>query len=192
MNMARKIPEWIGETDDQRAPPRVRDRIRDFATHLKRVLHYDPVTGKFTRIRKTGPNVMVGAEAGSEKNGYRYIRLLGVKYASHRLAWFYTYGAWPAGQLDHINGNTLDNRIENLRPVTHAQNMLNKKLYRNNTSGRKGVSFHKATGKFQARIYRDKSCVNLGLYERVEDAAEAYRRAAKQLHGEFARAEGDL
>ena len=89
-------------------------------------------------------------------------------------------------QVDHLNGNRLDNRRCNLRICTHAQNMRNKGAHPSNTSGFKGVSYLKRSGKWKAVIYSDKKQKHLGTFETPELAHEAYKRAAIQLHGEFA------
>ena len=88
---------------------------------------------------------------------------------------------------DHINGNGIDNRRENLRPCTRSENHKNKVLYKSNATGFKGVSLHKVTGRFQSSICVDGTQKYLGLYENAISAAHAYDEAAKQLHGEFAR-----
>ncbi len=90
--------------------------------------------------------------------------------------------------VDHINGNGLDNRRTNLRRATHAQNMGNKRRYRNNTSGFKGVApFEKSrVNPWVAYINQGGNRRYLGLYNNPHDAARAYDRAAIELFGDFA------
>lgn len=88
--------------------------------------------------------------------------------------------------VDHINGNTLDNRRYNLRIATAAQNTQNQRISRNNSSGRKGVSWHKAAGKWFAQIKANGQHFYLGLFDTIEEAHGAYCAAADSLHGEFA------
>jgi hypothetical protein len=88
---------------------------------------------------------------------------------------------------DHINGNPLDNRKSNLRDCSHAENMRNRGLHANNSSGFKGVSFHIKSNKFQVNIRIGGKPIYLGLYTHVKDAARAYNKAALKYHGEFAR-----
>lgn len=90
-------------------------------------------------------------------------------------------------QVDHIDGDPLNNRKSNLRIVTNAQNRLNMKLNKRNTIGFKGVSICNKTGKFQARISIDKKQIYLGNFNSPEKAGEAYNKAAKELHGIYAR-----
>jgi hypothetical protein len=82
--------------------------------------------------------------------------------------------------VDHVDGDGLNNRRSNLRLVTHGENMQNKKRYANNTSGFKGVSFNRASGKWIARIQQDKKSRFLGGFDSPEIAAIAYQRAASQ------------
>ncbi len=89
-------------------------------------------------------------------------------------------------EVDHINGDRLDNRRENLRVCTHAQNKRNNKKNINNTSGFTGVSFHKALQKWGAKVVLDGKTHWLGGYDTPEEAAIAYDDAALRLHGEFA------
>lgn len=91
---------------------------------------------------------------------------------------------WPL--TDHINGNTLDNRRANLRQATNAENMHNRRRYANNTSGFKGVTFHKATGMWRAQISLDGRRIQLSHYATAEDAARAYDAAAREYFREFA------
>jgi len=89
--------------------------------------------------------------------------------------------------IDHRNGNGLDCRRSNMRPATHAQNMKNRKRHSNNTSGFKGVSLDKETGRWMARIYCDGRPIRLGGYATPDEAGMAYDEAALIHHGEFAR-----
>lgn len=89
-------------------------------------------------------------------------------------------------QVDHINRNPLDNRRRNLRLCTHAQNQWNVGARKNNLTGFKGVSWYKRQKKFLAQIKYNNKLVFIGLFDTVEDAANAYKKAAVKLHGEFA------
>lgn len=90
-------------------------------------------------------------------------------------------------KVDHENRNTLDNRRVNLRRCNGSQNNYNTGLTSRNTSGHKGVSFHKASGKWRAQICANYKCRLLGFFNSAEEAAQARNAAANTLHGEFAR-----
>lgn len=88
--------------------------------------------------------------------------------------------------VDHINGNGLDNRKSNLRICTTKENCSNRKINKNNKSGFKGISWSKKGGAWSASIGVNNKRLHLGYYKNKEDAARAYNHAAKILHGEFA------
>lgn len=88
--------------------------------------------------------------------------------------------------VDHANRDTLDCRRSNLRQATYAQNSANSKLRKHNTSGYKGVSFNKRRQKFEANINFEGTRYPLGFFDVAEEAAKAYDKVAKRLHGEFA------
>lgn len=88
--------------------------------------------------------------------------------------------------VDHINGDTLDNRKENLRLATPQQNCFNQKIKINNSSGYKGVSWRKDRQMWVAYIFVNKKSIHLGFFDRIEDAALAYNKAAAENYGEFA------
>jgi hypothetical protein len=88
--------------------------------------------------------------------------------------------------VDHVNGLTLDNRKENLRICTQADNMKNQKLSTNNKTGFRGVSWHKNKKVFESRIHSNNIRYHLGIYNNSIDAARAYNEAAIKYHGEFA------
>lgn len=89
--------------------------------------------------------------------------------------------------VDHINGNKLDNRKENLRIANQAQNMRNCGIRATNTSGYKGVRFHKASKKWKAEITKDYKNYHIGMFDTPEEAARAYDAKAVELFGEFAK-----
>ena len=86
---------------------------------------------------------------------------------------------------DHKNGNGLDNRIKNLRPATHGENMCNQVIYKNNTSGVKGVSWHIRNKKWCARIQCDEVPLILGYFDDIKEAEKVVRAKREELHGEF-------
>lgn len=171
--------------------PRLIGRVEAAAyvgvSRLRELLHYDPETGVFTwamdknRARK-------GMRAGKvAKSGYRRIQIDGVQYNEHELAWLYVHGERSTPTIDHKNMVKTDNAIANLRQATTAQNQQNKPAQSNNTSGFKGVSKFARTGRWRAEIKANGVKKYLGSFADPEAAAEAYRAAAANLHGEFAR-----
>lgn len=107
---------------------------------------------------------------------YRY-------YYAHRLAWFYHYGEWPEGEIDHLNRNKTDNRIANLRDATHSvnvQNQLNAPSH--NTSGLMGAMWNSQKQKWQAAIVTRGRRKHLGFYSQPIDAHKAYMAAKRRLH----------
>lgn len=159
------------------------------AARVKDLLLYSPTDGSFVWRKSTAQCVQVGAAAGGyDAHGYLRIKIGGKCYKAHRLAWLYEYGEWPIGHLDHANGQRDDNRIANLRLATPAQNRRNSRRAKNNTSGFKGVTFHKGSGRWRASIQVDRRAVTLGGFVTAEDAYAAYVAAAKRYFGEFARA----
>lgn len=155
---------------------------------LRRILHYDPATGAFTWAEKTANKVVVGAVAGcTNRAGYIVIGINGKLYYAHQLAWLYQTGEWVE-RIDHRDGDRSNNRWGNLRPATPQQNALNSRRAASNTSGFKGVSWHKGAGRWSAYIILDGKKRHLGLHDRAEDAHAAYLAAATAVQPEFARA----
>jgi hypothetical protein len=105
----------------------------------------------------------------------------GTMYAAHRLAWLYVHGSFPANMLDHINRQTSDNRIANLREATHKQNRENLNVPKNNTSGMIGVYWVPSSKKWQAKIGHNKQRIHLGYFQTKDEAIEAVA-CAKQQH----------
>jgi HNH endonuclease len=88
---------------------------------------------------------------------------------------------WPDGEIDHINGDRSDNRWENLRDATHAENHRNMRISKRNTSGRVGVSWGKAQQQWQAYISMDGKLLHLGFFGSWDDASSAREAAERHL-----------
>ena len=158
------------------------------AARLHEVLTYDPVEGSFTWTKAAlGKSVRGKPSTRHNPLGYGLICIDRTTYRAHHLAWFWVYGAWPRLQLDHRNGDPSDNRIENLREATVAQNMANRRTPITNRSGYKGVSWHAGAGRWQAHIRHEGKSIYLGLHDTPQAAHSAYAAAALRLKGEFAR-----
>jgi hypothetical protein len=155
---------------------------------LKELLHYDPASGVWTWLKRTGSRNSAGRQAGRlDQLGYRGIQLDGRRYLSSRLAVFYMTGEWPPDEVDHKDGNPSNDRWNNLRPATHAQNCLNKSMHSRNTSGFTGVSWHKGMRAWGARVTFKGREYQLGWYPTREAAGEAAKAGRLRIFGEFAR-----
>lgn len=155
---------------------------------LKELLRYDPVTGLFHRLTAPGKRSdLIGTVAGYPSDqGYTMISVDNRKYRAHRLAWFYVMGKWPSKLLDHRNRVKNDNRWDNLREATKAQNEQSKGPTTANTSGHKGVYWNKCANKWQAYIKQDGQVQYLGIYTSFDEAVAARLAKEKQLFGDFA------
>jgi hypothetical protein len=152
------------------------------AAELRHVVSYDADTGTFwwknIISRKVKPGQVAGCDNGS---GYIRIPILGKIYRAHRLAWLYVYGHWPEHLIDHINGDTSDNRIANLREATRRLNSENLRgpTVRNST-GFLGV--FPSRRRFGAKIDVGGTSEYLGLYDTAAEAHAAYLAAKRKLH----------
>lgn len=153
---------------------------------LAEVLRYDPETGGFWWLVSPSSNVAVGDLAGSIDKGLRYRRIGvdGFQHYAHRLAFIAMTGDCPS-MIDHINRDRSDNRWRNLRAAEKWQNLGNSGPSARNTSGVKGVCWHKAAGKWHAQIRANGRHFSIGLFDCIEDAANAYKSASDLLRGEF-------
>lgn len=130
---------------------------------------------------------VAGRKAGHFRDdGYRVLYLSGRKYFAHRAAYMMIYGCAPE-QIDHVNGNPSDNRLENLRGCRMRSNQFNVKIPSTNTSGFKGVNWCKKRGMWEAKIKVDKKTYWLGYFDSPIGAAIAYDEAATEKHGNYAK-----
>ena len=147
------------------------------AQKLRELLDYNPETGVF--VRKIGvATTNAGDVVGSNVNGYLSVKIKNKPYYLHRLAWLYVYGEFPSGEIDHINRNKKDNKIDNLRNVTRQQNTQNRTV----TSG---VFQTKNKRRWRARISVSNKTINIGTFETKELALAEYKKAKKLYHPFF-------
>lgn len=145
---------------------------------IRATLEYDTTAG---RLRRNGR--LVG---WLHPTGYRYYSVAKdgrkLSYKEHRIIWALVKGSWPTGQIDHINGDKSDNRIENLRDVTGGQNQRAiRHPNRNNTTGYRGVCFLPREGRFVAQIKIAGKSVRLGRFQTAIGASQAYEAKAASL-----------
>jgi len=157
------------------------DKLNVSADEVRKRFHYDPDTGAFTRLVRGG-TMPPGSRAGTvTKYGYLVVYMKGANYRVHRLAWLYVHGVWPKHQIDHINGDRLDNRLANLRDVPQDVNQQNRRTARRDSlTGLMGASM--ARGKYRAIIRTAGKCKTIGYFETAESAHAAYLAAKRRLH----------
>lgn len=159
--------------------------------YLKEILDYDPDTGVFRWKKKTSKKTVIGSVAGTmhkQQNRWQ-IQIDGKIYKSARLAYYMYNGVEPTGEVDHINMITTDNRGENLRDSTHSQNNMNKRRQSNNSTGFKGVSYHKTRGEYLAYAKINGKMHFAGWHKTAESASISARELREKLHKEFHRHE---
>ncbi len=155
---------------------------------LHEVLHYDPLTGIWTWLVRTSTRIHVGDVAGrSDDLGYVRVKVDGVEYLGHRLAWFYMTGENHPPELDHKDGHPSHNWFTNIRKATRAGNTANTRL-RSGKTLPKGVSYRVKTGRYIAQITHKRETIYLGSFATAAEAHARYIFAANDLHGQFARA----
>lgn len=150
---------------------------------LIELLNYDSCTGEFYWIAKRRGASKSKPAGTITKNGYRQIMIDNKSYLAHRLAWLYIYKQLPTLQLDHVNGNKLDNSIKNLREVTALENMQNfVKANKNNKANLLGAFYCTKNGKWFSRISVNNKKKWLGTFDSPVAAHKAYIKAKRQIH----------
>jgi len=161
------------------------------AKYAREILDYDPETGIFRWKWREGVSKRINARyagkaAGNARSdGYLIIGINNRHYYAHRLAWLFVHGEWPPKDLDHIDGDPGNNRIDNLRLATMQENMRNVGLRKTSSTGVTGVSWDNYYRKFMAHIGIDGKFINLGRFPTLSAAAAARRAAEIEHFGAF-------
>ncbi|MCO1367170.1 HNH endonuclease signature motif containing protein [Burkholderia multivorans] len=165
----------------------------------QQLFKYDSATGELywkCKPSNKSNRIKAGDAVGNIAKGSRggYYKQCSVdkeKYLVHRIVWLIHHGEFPKHEIDHVDGNGLNNRIENLRAVTGPENRKNLPRRRDNTSGVTGVSWHNKAKKWLAQAQVEGKYVYLGLFDTVESAAQARARASENLgfHANHGRAQ---
>jgi hypothetical protein len=145
---------------------------------IKNSVTYNRETGRINRI-DSGKTL---GDTSFLNLNYITIYVNGIKLRGHTVAWVMEHGKYPDDCIDHINGVKSDNRICNLRSVSQAENMKNKKKYKNNSTGVSGVYFEKDREKYRAKIGHGKSAIYVGRFSTLDIASKAIEAARKE-HG---------
>lgn len=151
---------------------------------VRELFSYDQKTGVFTRIKALHKRSeqFVGKPAGYiDKSGYGYLKIGSRRVSLHRLAWLHFYGKWPEHEVDHIDGNTSNNAIANLRDVPHIVNSQNHRQHYS-TSTAKFLGVHKHWNKWRACIRVNGKAIHIGLFETPELASAAFIEKKRQHH----------
>ena len=159
----------------------------DKITHdqLRGIISYDPDTGIFLWIKARGGK-RAGSIAGHVNNcGYLIIRINGIGYMAHRLAYLYMTGSFPIERTDHKDLDKTNNRWNNIREATSSENVFNISTPCNNTSGYKGVYYDKNHSRWVAQGAINNKQIYIGSSKDIEVAKEIRRTWAKEHHGEF-------
>jgi hypothetical protein len=154
----------------------------------KKFLHeiFDYKNGCLYWKVKFSRKINIGQKAGCDMgNNYFKIVINKKKYLSHRLIYLYHYGYMPE-VVDHINKNSTDNRIENLREATFQQNQYNRKLNKNSSTGIKNVYWNKKTNKWSVRFTIEKKLKHFGCFDNFESAKLISQEIRNKYHGKFA------
>lgn len=157
---------------------------RGFAEELRRVLRYDATTGHLINIVQRSSNAKAGTRAGSlKRDGYRHIDIGGKRYMEHRVVWLLVHGRWPHPQIDHINRVRSDNRIANLREVTHAENMRNT-IRKPRASGAPYPYVRSRGKRYYAYARSGRAQIHLGAFSCPEQAYAAHVAFIARATGE--------
>jgi len=139
-----------------------------------------------SKVKRNTSNIgdSIGVISGRDRN-YLRARINGRTYYVHRMIFLYCHGYLPK-YIDHIDNNSLNNQIENLRSCTQSENSCNSKLPKNNTSGFKGVTWDSSVNKWKAFIILNYKEIRFGYYKDKEKAAEVVAKGRLKYHGKFA------
>lgn len=156
---------------------------------LQRIFHYED--GSLFRKKQIGEEIFIGKIVGRRSHAYRAVSVAGKEYMEHRIIFLFHHGYLPP-EVDHIDGNKSNNRIENLRAASHSDNLKNQKLKSSNTSGQKNVGWAKREQRWRVRLTVDGKDKHIGYFKDRELADLVAIEACNLHHKEFSSYKGVL
>ena len=151
----------------------------------RELLRYDAESGVlYWRVSPSKLTPVGSSVLSVDAHGYLFVKLFGLKYAAHRVAWAMHHDEHPAGEIDHINGDRADNRLANLRDVPKQINAENRRVGQSNnlSSGMLGVSLERSSGLWKAQIGVGGRNLHIGRFPTKAEAHEAYLREKRRFH----------
>jgi hypothetical protein len=158
-----------------------KDRANEVFDYVNGELYWKHKTISRNRVSKKG-----GLKAGYTTHGYLRLQVDKVKYYNHQII-FLMHNGYIPDCIDHIDGNTLNNSIENLRVANKSSNACNSKMREDNTSGHRNVVWHKKSNKWAARVQINSKSKHLGVFDDFEFACFVADEARLKYHGDFVR-----
>ena len=154
---------------------------QELLNFIRERFFYDELTGFLYRNGHIKNSYRCNLRSGTLKaTGYRHVTINGKEYLEHRIIWLYVHGELP-NVIDHIDGNTCNNKLSNLRNVNYTVNMQNRRApNKHNKSGYLGVS--KVGSRWKATIVKDRKSIYLGAFDSPEIAYNAYLTAKRIAH----------
>jgi HNH endonuclease len=156
-------------------------------TQQEALYHFEYLDGRLIYKNKVprSSKVALGEEVGNRRpDGYIKVNFKRKQYYAHRIIYLMHHGFYP-DEVDHIDRNPRNNKIENLRSATRSENAANRGVGKSNKSGFLGVFWNTQSAKWNAKIKINGKDKHLGFYDLLEDAASAYETASKRYHGKF-------
>lgn len=144
---------------------------------LSSVFRHDPINDV---LEKNYPFKGWAILGYANKTPYQRDRAFGTKIMRHRIVWMLHYRSWPVAAIDHIDGNSKNNKINNLRECTVAENGQNRRINSNNKTGITGVRFNR--GKWEVNIRKNKGLFYIGRFDDKSAAINALKESKRLLH----------
>lgn len=149
---------------------------------LNELFRYNPKTGQLIRRVTVSSNAKEGDIAGTIQGAeYFEVGIDGTRHYCHTVIWAMTHNMWPKKQIDHVDQNGRNNKLDNLREVTQAEQEQNKPLRQDNTSNVTGVSWDKGKNKWQAYINKNSKRNHLGFFTTFIEAVKARNEIEKKF-----------
>lgn len=166
------------------------DKARELLERALELFEYDPTSHTGLRYKIDHYPRHKGSTAGGKASRGKYYEVVVAdrkRVRAHWIVWALHHGSFPENQIDHINGNGLDNRIENLRQVDSSQNNWNRSIETSSKTGIKNIYFNESSNTYRVEIFKFRKHINVGSFKTLEEAKKAAEQAREKHHGNYTR-----